>query len=90
MAAIREEKSEVPSMAYLEKEQHEILKALVKKGAMTPLEISVETLILPEEVEKHCKSLEQEGYLIVKEVTKGLEKHAVILSTKGRETLKAL
>jgi len=75
-------------MADLTKEQHEILKVLRKKGAMTPLEISVETLILPDELSKLLQSLEEEGYLITKEVSKGLERQAVILSDRGREALR--
>lgn len=70
-------------MTDLTKGQQEVLKTLVKKGAMTPLEISVETLIVPDELERLLRSLEQEGYLFTKEVTKGLEKQAVILSTKA-------
>lgn len=76
-------------MANLTKDQREILKALAKRGTMTPLEVSVVTLILPDEVWKHLKSLEEEGYLMTKELSKGIEKEAVILSDRGRKALRS-
>lgn len=76
-------------MALGERER-KILKALSKKGAMTPQEVSVQTLMMPDEVDYVVKSLSKEGYIQIKEL-KGntLLKEALLLNRKGKEFLKS-
>ena len=75
-------------MALSEKEK-KVLKTLSNKGAMTPQEVSVQTLMMPDEVDDTVNSLSEDGYIRIKEL-KGntLLKEALLLSKKGRATLR--
>lgn len=76
-------------MEKLTKEQKNILKAIAKKGATTPLEISVQQLLPPEEVVKELEKLAAEGYVKRKEISSKIDPEAVFLSDKGRKAVKA-
>lgn len=75
-------------MEELTKEQRDILKAIAKKGAATPLEISVQQLLPPEQVVKELEKLAAEGYVKKKDLPSAVEPEAVFLSGKGRKAVK--
>jgi DNA-binding MarR family transcriptional regulator len=76
-------------MEELTKEQKDILKAIAKKGATTPLEISVQQLLPPDRVQKELETLAKQGYVKKKALPSALEPEAVFLSGKGRKTVKS-
>ncbi len=75
-------------MPELTDDQRKILGALAENGAMTALEISVKTLILPDEALSHVKVLAEEGYIEVHKLRSGPEQEVLILSEKGRSALR--
>jgi DNA-binding MarR family transcriptional regulator len=75
-------------MEELTKEQKDILRAIAKKGAVTPLEISVQQLLPPDQVQEELETLASQGYVKKKAVPLALEPEAVFLSGKGRKAVK--
>jgi DNA-binding MarR family transcriptional regulator len=68
--------------------EKKILSLLSKKGAATPFEISVDQLMMPDEVIVHIDSLEEHG-LIKRMPTKSSANSEVItINEKGKKTLK--
>lgn len=67
----------------LKKEQKNILQTLRQKGSLTPTEISVQTLILPDEAEQDIEEMEQYGYVKKLELKRGIEEKLVTLTQKG-------
>lgn len=72
----------------LTKEERELLEILSKKGASTPIEISVEQLKMPDEVSNLIVELENKGYVSRRQLRSGPEREAIVLSEKGMKTLK--
>lgn len=70
-------------------EERQILRALGRRGVMTPLEISTDTLILPSEVFNLLRSLVARGYIIRKGVPVAPEGQAVILTDRGIRALRS-
>lgn len=67
----------------LKKEQKNILQTLRQKGSLTPTEISVQTLILPDEAEQDIEEMEQYGYVKKLELKRGIEEKLITLTQKG-------
>ncbi len=72
-------------MKKLEKDEKEILMTLSQKGALTPLEISVEHLMMPKDVMKKINILLEHGLIIRKGSGSGNE--IIALNEKGKQTL---
>ena len=64
-----------------------ILKVLAENGPLTPLEISVKTLINPEDTRHQLDRLVLQGYLTRREVPNGLESEILDLTPKGKRLL---
>ncbi|MEA3459828.1 MAG: winged helix-turn-helix transcriptional regulator [Chloroflexota bacterium] len=75
-------------MAKLTAKQRKILAALAENGAMTALEVSVKTLIVPDETLAHVKALAGKGYIEVHRLRSGPEREALTLSEKGRSAVR--
>ena len=72
--------------------EERVLELLEKFGTLTPLEISVKTYLLPDEVEEILKDLRERGLvqtLSLKEQAEALEQEACTLTPEGRRTLRA-
>jgi len=79
-------------MKELNDSEERILKSLAESGALTPSEISVKTLILPDEVENILKELSQKGLvksLSLAQQSQSVEREACTLTPEGRRLLKA-
>lgn len=79
-------------MKELNDTEEQVLRSLAESGALTPSEISVKTLILPDEVENILKELGQKG--LVKSLSlalqpRSIEREACTLTPEGRRLLKA-
>lgn len=68
--------------------EKEILKTLFKKGALTPIEISVEQLEMPDKINELIEKLEKKGYIQKKHLDSGVEKEVITISEKGIKALK--
>lgn len=72
--------------------EERILRSLAESGALTPSEISVKTLILPDAVETILKELGQKGLvksLSLTQQAQSVEREACTLTPEGRRLLKA-
>jgi DNA-binding MarR family transcriptional regulator len=79
-------------MKELNDNEERILRSLAESGALTPSEISVKTLILPDEVQNTLKALGQKGLvksLSLAEQSRSIEREACTLTPEGRRLLKA-
>lgn len=75
-------------MAELTPEERELLKTLSTKGALTPIEISVEQLKMPDQISRLIDGLEKKGHISKRLLRSGPEREAIVLSEKGRKALK--
>jgi len=73
----------------LSEQERQVLQALARNGTMTPLEVSVKTLILPDEVLNAIRSLQRRGYLASRDLPEGPEREAITLTEKGRRVLRS-
>jgi predicted ArsR family transcriptional regulator len=71
----------------LEQEQRDILQTLRSKGAMTPIEISVTTMIEPDRVLKYLDELRSREYVVLRYTKGGIEDQMVMLSDRGMKAL---
>jgi DNA-binding MarR family transcriptional regulator len=72
--------------------EEQILRSLAESGALTPSEISVKTLIMPDEVDSILKTLGQKGLvksLSLAQQPQSVEPEACTLTPEGRRALKA-
>jgi DNA-binding MarR family transcriptional regulator len=72
----------------LNKEEKEILKNLSEKGPLTPLDISVEQLKMPEQVNMTIHDLVDKGLILVKQIKIESDSELVTLTDVGREIIK--
>ena len=75
-------------MVNINNKERELLKILSIKGPLTPLEISVEQLEMPDKISQLISKLEKKGYISKKTLNAGPEEAVITLSEKGRKALK--
>jgi DNA-binding MarR family transcriptional regulator len=75
-------------MADITNKEKEILRILFKRGALTPIELSVEQLEMPDKIGQLIAKLEKKGYISKKPLKSGLENEVITISEKGMRVLK--
>ena len=75
-------------MADITNKEKEILRILFKKGALTPTELSVDQLEMPDKIGELIAKLEKKGYISKKSLKSGLEDEVITISEKGLRVLK--
>lgn len=75
-------------MNELTEEERKLLKTISSKGPMTLIEISVEQLQMPDQIEGLINDLEKKGYISKKRLRSGPEAEVVTLSQKGVKAIK--
>ncbi len=64
-----------------------VMKVLQKGGPMSPTEISVQELILPDDTIEAVRELEESGFVIVRDVPSSPDGKLVVISDKGLRDL---
>ena len=75
-------------MVEITNKEREILRILFEKGALTPIEISVEQLEMPDKIKEVIAKLEKKGYISKKHLKSGPENEVITKSEKGLRVLK--
>lgn len=60
-----------------------VMKVLRDGGPMSPIEISVQELILPDDTLEAVRELEESGYVVVRDVPSSPDGKLVVISEKG-------